>query len=184
MDKHQHTLVLGGARSGKSAYALALGENYIKKKAATDAKGLFIATAKALDEEMAIRINAHKAARGPEWETMEEPVNIAAAIINAPETHPVIVVDCLTLWLSNLMGLSIADMKKWVDGLVDALSSAKTPVIMVSNETGLGLVPGTTLARQFRDEAGRLHQALSEKCASVFFMIAGLALKLKGDSKN
>ncbi|MGQ9498778.1 MAG: bifunctional adenosylcobinamide kinase/adenosylcobinamide-phosphate guanylyltransferase [Dissulfurimicrobium sp.] len=179
MNKHEHTLVLGGAKSGKSAYALALGESYIKKGSSPGARGLFIATAQALDEEMTARINAHRAARGPEWETIEEPINIAAAIINAPETHPVIVVDCLTLWLSNLMDLSIADIKKRVDELVDILPSARAPVIMVSNETGLGLVPETALARQFRDEAGRLHQALSEKCANVFFMMAGLALKLK-----
>jgi adenosylcobinamide kinase/adenosylcobinamide-phosphate guanylyltransferase len=179
MDKSPHTLVLGGARSGKSAYALALGESYIKKGSPQGGKGLFIATAQALDDEMAERINVHRAARGPEWETLEEPIDISAAIISADERRPVIVVDCLTLWLSNLMGSSIADIRQRMDGLVDALTSARAPVIMVSNETGLGLVPETSLARQFRDEAGRLHQALSEKCANVFFIMAGIALKLK-----
>lgn len=179
MDKSPHTLVLGGAKSGKSAYALALGEDYIKKSALPEAKGLFIATAQAFDKEMAERINVHRTERGPMWETLEEPINISAAIINTPGIHPVIVVDCLTLWLSNLMVSSVVDVKQKMNELIDALSSAMAPVIMVSNETGLGLVPETALARRFRDEAGRLHQALSGVCTSVFFLIAGIPIKLK-----
>ncbi|MGC9021509.1 MAG: bifunctional adenosylcobinamide kinase/adenosylcobinamide-phosphate guanylyltransferase, partial [Dissulfurimicrobium sp.] len=143
------------------------------------AKGLFIATAQALDDEMAAKIKAHKATRGSEWETLEEPINISAAIIDAQETYPVIVVDCLTLWLSNLMGLSIANVKQRVDDLVDALMLVKTPVVMVSNELGLGLAPESALARRFRDEAGGLHQALLKVCTNVFFLVAGLPLKLK-----
>ncbi|MBV8538000.1 MAG: bifunctional adenosylcobinamide kinase/adenosylcobinamide-phosphate guanylyltransferase [Alphaproteobacteria bacterium] len=161
------TLVLGGARSGKSRYAEALiGER----------PALYIATAYAGDEEMSARIRAHRARRGGNWTTREAPLDLAAALAG-DDARPRLV-DCLTLWLSNVM---LADRDPGAEGaaLIDGLSSLKAPVVFVANEVGLGIVPDNELARRFRDHAGRLNQELAAAADRVVFVAAGLPMFLK-----
>ena len=162
------TLVLGGARSGKSAHAERLIE-------AAGAPAFYIATAAAGDAEMAARIAAHQARRGRLWTTREAPLDLAATITAADRPA---LVDCLTLWVSNLMhaGRNVAAEG---ERLVEALAAARAPVVLVSNEVGLGIVPDNALARAFRDHAGRLHQAVAAVVPSVVFVAAGLPLTLK-----
>jgi adenosylcobinamide kinase / adenosylcobinamide-phosphate guanylyltransferase len=167
------TLVLGGARSGKSRYAERLVEN-----AATC--GTYCATAEARDAEMAERIAAHRARRGPFWRTVEAPLALVPAIAaGAAAEHPLLV-DCLTLWLSNLL-LAGKQPEKEADVLCRALREAGGPVVLVSDEVGMGLVPETPLGRQFRDAAGWLNQQVAALADRVVFVAAGLPLVLKGD---
>jgi adenosylcobinamide kinase/adenosylcobinamide-phosphate guanylyltransferase len=161
------SLILGGARSGKSARALAL---------AAEAPRTFVATAEALDAEMAARIAHHRAERGSDWRLIEAPLGIAPVI--ASHHEGALVVDCLTLWLSNLMHAG-RDVAAETGALVDALASAGR-VILVSNEVGLSIAPDNALARRFRDEQGRLNQRVAAVADHVEFMAAGLALTLKG----
>jgi len=166
------TLVLGGARAGKSAYAEAM------IGASGAAQAVYIATAEAGDVEMATRIAAHRAQRGKEWRTIEAPIELADAILEAaPEGNPILV-DCLTLWSSNLL-LGGHDCDECIDRLVDSLAELAAPVVMVSNEVGLGIVPDNKLARDFRDLAGRLNQRVAEVAHRVVFIAAGLPLLLK-----
>ena len=177
-----NTLILGGAQSGKSKYALRLGEEYIK--ATTNkgtAKGLYVATAQPLDQEMEEKIQRHRLERGPQWETVEEPTEVPNIIRKCSGTYPVILVDCLTLWMSNLMEHKPNSIEQSVLDFFDALSETTSPTIMVSNEIGLGLVPGEAMGRKYRDLAGRLHQRLAEICDSVILVVAGLPLELKGN---
>jgi adenosylcobinamide kinase / adenosylcobinamide-phosphate guanylyltransferase len=165
------TLVLGGARSGKSLYA----ERLIEDAAAG---GTLCATAEASDAEMAARIAAHRARRGPFWCTVEETLALVSVIAtNAAPERPLLI-DCLTLWLSNLMlaGRSIEDE---AEALCAALRLAAGPVVMVANEVGMGLVPEAPLGRRFRDAAGRLNQRVAELADRVVFVAAGLPLVLK-----
>jgi adenosyl cobinamide kinase/adenosyl cobinamide phosphate guanylyltransferase len=164
------TLVLGGARSGKSRYALNLAMT-------SPPPWVYIATAEALDEEMRSRIAEHKAARGQEWSTIEAPIDLAAALTSAPASAPV-VVDCLTLWLSNLM-IGHHEIDEAVANFEEALHRRSAPIILVSNEVGLGVVPETSLGRAFRDRAGSLHQRLAAKAESVVFMVAGVPMMVK-----
>lgn len=161
------SLILGGARSGKSARALAL---------ATAAPRAFLATAEALDAEMAGRIARHKAERGAGWRLVEAPLDLAPAI--AAHREGSLVVDCLTLWLSNLMHAG-RDPAAETGALVDALAGAGR-VILVSNEVGLSIAPENALARAFRDEQGRLNQRVAAAADHVEFVAAGLPLLLKG----
>lgn len=163
--------VLGGARSGKSRFAEALA-------AATGRPLRYIATAEALDAEMAERIAAHRAARGPHWTTVEAPLDLERAIAEARPEEAVLV-DCLTLWLSNLM-LAGRDPAAALAALTGGLRAATGPLALVSNEVGLGLVPETPLGRAFRDAQGRLNQAVAAEADLVVFMAAGLPLALKG----
>lgn len=162
------TLVLGGARSGKSAYAEALVE-------AEPGPWLYLATAQAWDDEMRARIARHRARRSAAWVTRDVPLELAAAI--AQGEGPVLV-DCLTLWLTNLM-LSDADLDGATDALCAACAAARGPVVLVSNEVGLGIVPDNALARAFRDAAGRLHQRLAAEADRVVFLVAGLPMVVK-----
>ena len=164
------TLILGGARSGKSARALAL---------APSSPRTFIATAEALDDEMADRIAKHKAERGEDWDLVEAPLALADAIRRGAQDDRVIVADCLTLWLSNLMHHG-RDIETETRDLIDALGSAPGRVILVSNEIGLGLSPMESLSRAFRDAQGRLNQAVAAAADRVEFVAAGLPLILKG----
>ncbi len=166
------TLVLGGARAGKSRYA----EGLIDGSGASEA--VYIATAQAGDIEMATRIAAHRAQRSGSWLTVEEPLALADAIAaNAAPGRPILV-DCLTLWLSNLLGAG-EDPDEACDQVLYALSTLPCPVILVSNEVGLGIVPDNALAREFRDHAGRLHQRIAAAIERVVFIAAGLPLLLK-----
>jgi len=165
------TLVLGGARSGKSAYAEAL--------VRADARArVYVATGAASDDEMRARIDAHREQRGPDWRTLEEPTAIAAAIGREAGERAVVLVDCLTLWLANLM-FAERDIEAETRALAAALGAAAGPVVLVSNEVGLGLVPDTPLGRRFRDAQGRLNQAVAAAVPRVVFVAAGLPLTLK-----
>jgi adenosylcobinamide kinase / adenosylcobinamide-phosphate guanylyltransferase len=165
------TLVLGGARSGKSRYAERLIE------AAADG-GTYCATAEALDAEMTARIAAHRARRGPFWRTVEEPLELAAVIVAEARFDRPLLVDCLTLWLSNLL-LGARSAGEGADALCAALRLAAGPVVLVANEVGMGLVPETPLGRRFRDAAGRLNQEVAALADRVVFVAAGLPLVLK-----
>jgi len=166
------TLVLGGARSGKSRYA----ETLITRAASA---ATYIATAEPGDAEMAARISEHRARRGRFWRTVEEPLDLAGAIgVQAAPDRPILV-DCLTLWLSNLL-LAGHVIEHDSEILCSALRDAAGPVVLVANEVGLGLVPETALGRQFRDAAGRLNQQVAAIADRVVFVAAGLPLMLKG----
>jgi adenosylcobinamide kinase / adenosylcobinamide-phosphate guanylyltransferase len=172
MKSGQISLVLGGARSGKSSFAQVLAEG-------ADGDLIYIATAQAFDEEMTARIIRHKLERGPSWQTVECPTELNAAIAANQGEGRTILIDCLTLWLSNLM-LGEHDISAAVSGLVMSLKSSSAKVILVSNEVGQGIVPDNALARQFRDEAGWLNQAIARVADDVWFVTAGLPQKLKG----
>lgn len=165
-------LVLGGARSGKSSYAQKLAERIAPRR-------LFLATAEALDDEMFSRIERHKADRGLGWETVEVPLNLTRAIVKHSTEQTVCLIDCLTLWLSNLMHAG-CDIDAETEALCKALRAAEGGIILVSNEVGLGLVPETPLGREFRDAQGRLNQKIATVCDYVDFIAAGLPIKLKG----
>ena len=165
------TLVLGGARSGKSRYA----ESLI---AAEPPPWLYVATAEAGDAEMAKRIATHRARRGKDWCTIEAPNDLAGAIANASAGSAVLI-DCLTLWLSNRM-LAEADMDQEIESLEAALTKHEGAIVLVSNEVGSGVVPDNALARQFRDLQGQLNQRIAAKSDRVVLMVAGLPLTVKG----
>ncbi len=168
------TLVLGGARSGKSAYAQRAAEDAARAK-----KGrlIFVATAEGGDAEMRERIARHQAERGSVWHTIEEPLNLSAALstLRADDTA---IVDCLTLWMSNLLAHD-GPIDTHVDNLVRAVSQNRAELWLISNEVGWGIVPDNALARRFRDECGRLHQILAAKVEHVVLITAGLPLRLK-----
>ena len=164
-------LVLGGARSGKSAYAEARAEGF-------DGRLLYIATAEALDGEMTDRIRLHRDRRGQRWETREEPVTLLELLKREAAADRFILVDCLTLWISNLMFAEL-DIAGDVAALADALPSLPGQICFVSNEVGQGIVPDNKLARDFRDHAGRTHQEIARVADEVVFVTAGLAQKLK-----
>lgn len=166
------SLILGGARSGKSARALALAE-------ATAPTRRFIATAEAWDAEMAERIARHQEERGAGWSTIEAPLDLVAAIAAGRSPAAVCVVDCLTLWLSNLMHHG-RDVAAETEALCAAIRAGAGPLILVSNEVGLGLVPETPLGRRFRDAQGRLNQRVAAVADRVEFVAAGLPIALKG----
>lgn len=163
--------VLGGARSGKSRYALSRAE-------ALSGDLVFVATAQALDNEMDSRIARHREERGPRWRTIEEPFDLAAVVRSEAGRNRVLLIDCLTLWASNLM-LADRDMDAATGALVAALSDAQGPVILVANEVGLGIVPDNALARRFRDVAGIVNQAVAACVDEAMFMAAGLPMRLK-----
>lgn len=170
--KHQPlTLVLGGARSGKSAFAERILQDYPKPWA-------YIATAEAHDDEMRDRICEHQSRRGEGWVTYEAPLNLSTVLQTGAAKQPALV-DCLTLWLSNIM-LAGQDVAAETSNLVDALKLRVAPAVLVSNEVGLGIVPDNALARAFRDEAGRLNQRIALEADRVVFVAAGLPLTLKG----
>jgi adenosylcobinamide kinase/adenosylcobinamide-phosphate guanylyltransferase len=164
------TLVLGGARSGKSRYAEWLITTYPQP-------WIYLATAEARDEEMAERIAAHRARRDAGWQTVEAPHHLADALYAAPAGAAVLI-DCLTLWLSNLLDTE-ADIEAETARLREALAERTGPTVVVSNEVGLGIVPDNALARRFRDLQGNLNQRLAAQAARVIMMVAGLAMAVK-----
>ncbi len=164
------SLVLGGARSGKSAHA----EGLIRS---LSAPWIYCATAQALDDEMRDRIAHHRARRAEGWITLETPLDLAEAL--AAHRHPILV-DCLTLWLTNIM-LAERDVAAETAKLLAATEQSEPPIVFVSNEVGLGIVPDNPLAREFRDHAGRLNQEVAKISGHVVFMAAGLPMVLKGE---
>lgn len=165
------TLVVGGARSGKSAWA----ERLIT---ASGRARRYIATAEAWDDEMRDRIARHRTDRGPAWTTVEAPLDLAEALAVA-RAEEAVLVDCATLWLTNHL-LADHDLAAEIPRLLTALAHCPAPVVIVSNETGWGIVPDNALARRFRDEQGRLNQRLAAEAQLVVTVIAGLPLALKG----
>lgn len=166
------TLVLGGARSGKSAFA----ERLVAGSGRTP---VYVATAQIFDDEMRARIADHRARRGADWLLVEEHDDLEGALAREAADGRAILVDCLTLWVTNLM-LAEADLHARSYALLDVLGATTCPVVLVSNEVGLGIVPDNKMARDFRDHAGRLNQEIAAHAGAVFFMAAGLPLKLKG----
>ncbi len=164
------TLILGGARSGKSRQAETLAQS-------VPGPWVYVATGEALDAEMGARIAAHQARRGEGWITLEAPLDLAGALAEAPEAAPV-VIDCLTLWLTNLM-LGGHDLERNVAAFETAMAARPGPTIAVANEVGLGIVPDSKLGRDFRDQAGLLNQRLAARADAVLFMVAGLPMTLK-----
>lgn len=172
----QTTLLLGGARSGKSRRAFLLAQNYGRR--------IMIATAEAGDEEMEARIALHRAERDASWQTIEEPLDLAKAFgeagttVDGAPSETIIVVDCLTLWLSNVMHAG-CDVDDETRRLLQSVQQSEADTIFISNELGLGLVPETKLGRDFRDAQGRLNQRLAAAADVVEFVAAGLPLRLK-----
>ena len=168
-------LILGGARSGKSRLAEQRAEQ----------SGLavtYIATSQALDGEMAERIAHHRARRPPHWSLVEEPLQLARLLREQAGTGRCLLVDCLTLWLTNLLMLEDpARLAAERDALLECLGELPGRTLLVSNETGLGVVPLGELTRRYVDEAGWLHQAVAERAQRVTFMVAGLPMTLKGE---
>jgi adenosylcobinamide kinase / adenosylcobinamide-phosphate guanylyltransferase len=165
------TLVLGGARSGKSRHA----EELALESGLTP---VHIATAQALDDEMARRIAAHRARRGPAWRTVEEPLDLVGTLERECARARIVLVDCLTLWLTNLM-VAGRDVEAECARLLAALPGLKGPALLVSNEVGQGVVPDNVMARKFVDHAGFLHQGIAEQADAVVLMTAGLPHRLK-----
>lgn len=169
-------LILGGVRSGKSRYADELAR--AGSRAVT-----VIATGSAQDEEMARRIEAHRRHRPPDWTVVEEPVHVAAALRAAASPNRVVIIDCLTLWLSNLLCGDDSDAaRRETTALLEFLPHAPGDCLLVSNEVGFGIIPVSALARRFGDEAGTLHQRLATLCDRVVLMVAGLPLCVKAMS--
>jgi len=166
------TLILGGQRSGKSRLA----ETLIEDAAGG---GLYLATAEARDGEMTDRIAAHRARRGPDWDTIEEPLDILEQILEHASPNRPVLVDCVTLWLSNLMAAG-RNPESEVESLAQGLTGLAGPVVFVSNEVGLGVIPANALARSFADAAGLANQRLAACADRVVFTAAGLPLVLKG----
>ncbi|MCZ4280734.1 bifunctional adenosylcobinamide kinase/adenosylcobinamide-phosphate guanylyltransferase [Kiloniella laminariae] len=166
-----NSLVLGGARSGKSSFAEQLVE-------AQPGDCLYVATAQPWDAEMGERIGEHRLRRGERWQTFEEPLELVARLRGICRPDAVVLVDCLTLWVTNLM---MAGRDPDVEGaqLVAALPELAGPVVLVSNEVGLGIVPMDKMSRDFRDYAGRLHQGIAAVVPSVTFMVSGLPMQVK-----
>lgn len=165
-------LVLGGARSGKSAFSERLAQS-------TGLERHYIATGRAYDDEMRERIVRHQDDRGPSWVTHEEPVELIRTLREIDRPGRVVLVDCLTLWVTNLM-MESADIAPRSAELAAQFPSLEAKIIFVSNEVGLGIVPENRMAREFRDHAGRLHQQIAAAADEVFFVAAGLPLRMKG----
>ncbi len=171
-------LVTGGCRSGKSGYAQRWAE-------AQSGPRIFLATAEALDTEMSRRIGRHKARRGPEWCTVEEPLEVLEALNGLMATTPrpgVVLLDCVTLWISNLMGRRVPDKSilNRVSGLAAVMPNLPCNLAVVTNEVGWGLVPGDPVSRRFRDLAGEANQILAAAADEVVCMVSGLAMRVKG----
>lgn len=168
------TLILGGARSGKSRHAE-------KLAASTQKPVLYIATATASDAEMTVRIAHHQQQRPAHWQVRECPLELIAALSEEAQKPQTILVDCLTLWLNNqLFHFPVQDFSELFDELVKQLESAKADIIFVANEVGLGIIPLGEISRTFVDEAGRLNQRIAQVADNVLFVAAGLPLVLKG----
>jgi len=171
-------LILGGARSGKSAYAEQLAKN--SQLAVT-----YIATAQVYDAEFAKRVEHHRARRPKDWQVVEAPFQLAETILSNDQANQCIIVDCLTLWLAQCIcpDCESSESVEWAQerqALLDALPSFKSQVLLVSNEVGMGIVPLGEINRQFQDEQGRLNQAIAQLADQVTFVAAGLPLELKG----
>ena len=176
------TLILGGVRAGKSTYAQEL--------AGGGGRVLFVATAEPGDREMAARIQAHRESRPAEWDTLEEPLDLAERLARLSDRYDTVLLDCLTLWVSNLLlrgdghGAASVDIPTEARRLLEAYAAGTSSWIVVSNEVGLGVVPPTELGRAYADELGRVNQMVAAAAGVVYFMVAGLPLTLKTNSRG
>lgn len=170
-----HTLVLGGCRSGKSRFAQQIADHM------TMDRKIYLATCVPTDREMKARVNRHQEDRGPDWETIEEPVRIHETIDRTCDRAKVILVDCLTLWISNLLfeEKGEAGIMAAADLLLDSLNRSTCPAVLVSNEVGYGIVPENSLARQFRDMAGFVNQRVARAVDRVVVTMAGIPVQIK-----
>ncbi len=168
--------VIGGARSGKSAFA----EGLALEKAGANSI-TYVATAEIFDDEMAERVELHQQRRGPNWHLVEAPVNLAGAIASADKPNSVLLIDCLSVWVTNLL-VKDMDIDAASANLLAALQQASGTIVLVASETGLGIVPDNRLSRRFRDANGRLNQALAADAHEVFFVVAGIASKIKSSA--
>ena len=166
------TLVLGGTRSGKSIFA----ESLVQERGV---QPVYVATAELVDDEMGVRIEAHRARRGKAWRTVEVPIDLARTIARESTPRTCLLVDCLTVWLGNLMHHG-RDVDAATEILLESLATASGPLVLVANEVGLGIVPDNAMARAFRDRAGRLNQAVARVAGSVYFVTAGIPMAIKG----
>ncbi|MFZ0257085.1 MAG: bifunctional adenosylcobinamide kinase/adenosylcobinamide-phosphate guanylyltransferase [Gammaproteobacteria bacterium] len=175
---NRNILVIGGCRSGKTAHALALADSF------GVADKTYIATCVPLDQEMRERVDTHRRERGEGWITRETPLALAEVIMATAGENRIILVDCLTLWLSNLLmeGLANESLEDRFRELAKALGEARGPIILVSNEVGAGIVPENTLARRFRDLAGKLNQIVAGASDQVVWMVAGIAVPVKSQA--
>jgi adenosylcobinamide kinase/adenosylcobinamide-phosphate guanylyltransferase len=167
--------ITGGARSGKSRFAEELAQRFSGPKA-------YLATAQALDEEMAERIRRHRENRSRDWQTLEEPIKVAGSIEEEGHRFNLILLDCLTLWVSNLMMAGWGETKilEEANRLLDSCRQAKGSLILVGNEVGMGIVPENAQARLFRDLSGFIQQKVAREADEVYFMVSGLPVKIKG----
>ncbi|MBC2767332.1 MAG: bifunctional adenosylcobinamide kinase/adenosylcobinamide-phosphate guanylyltransferase [Desulfosarcina sp.] len=172
-------LILGGCRSGKSSHALQLAERMGKRR-------IFVATCVPHDDEMIARVDRHRQERSDTWKTLEVPVDLAGAISAHSPTVDVMLVDCLTLWLSNLLMKTpdAAKIQRMIDELADAVKAAPKAVVLVSNEVGAGIVPENRLARRYRDLAGWANQAMAAACNRVVWTVAGIPVTIKPPFQN
>lgn len=174
--------VTGGARSGKSAFALELANQIAGRPTGSPLhiRKCYLATAQAFDSEMEDRIAKHKAERGDDWDCAEEPLEVAKKIEELKGRYDLILLDCLTLWLSNLMHESeTPNLNDSAANLINACKSSESTVIVVSNEVGLGIVPDNALARRFRDLAGTANQLFAKAADEAYFVVSGIPMKLK-----
>ena len=168
------SFITGGARSGKSAFAEKIAAGRAGKRA-------YLATAQALDAEMVARIEHHRQRRGSSWDTFEEPLAVAELLAKLSGRYEVVLLDCLTLWLSNVMAHSDGDdaVYRQSDLLVDAIKNSASTCIVVSNEVGLGIVPDNALARRFRDLAGFVNQRVAQAADEAYLLTSGIPLKIR-----
>ena len=170
-------LILGGARSGKSRLAEQIAKD-------SNLNVTYIATAQAFDHEMQARIDHHQAQRPGHWTVIEEPLYLADCLIELDQPNQLILVDCLTLWMSNLLMHENAELQmQQCQKLLDIIPILQAEVILVSNETGLGVIPMGEISRKFVDESGRLHQQLGQIAEKVIFCVAGFPMMLKGEKE-
>lgn len=162
-------LIGGGSRSGKSSHALALARQYGRRRG-------FLATAQAFDDEMRQRIAQHRQERGPDFVTIEEPLDLARVVLDRQDSLDVLVIDCLTLWLSNIM---LSGQEPGFDQFIEIAAESSMQCILVTNEVGCGIVPENELARRFRDLAGILNQKAAARATAVYWMVFGVPLRVK-----
>jgi adenosylcobinamide kinase / adenosylcobinamide-phosphate guanylyltransferase len=165
-------LIGGGSRSGKSTFALEYARRYTQPLA-------FIATAEARDDEMASRVASHRAERGMEFHTIEEPIHVARALVEQGHRYGAIVIDCLTLWASNLMFSGIEDIRSETANLLRVATESTAAVVLVTNEVGCGIVPENALARRFRDVAGSMNQQAAAAALEAYWMMFGIPMRIK-----
>lgn len=173
-------LVTGGCRSGKSRFALKTAEQI------ADDNRLFIATSQLLDDEMKERVKRHRQERGPDWQTVESPVQLPEAVTGNHDSAQVILIDCITMWISNLLldeSLS-PKISEYMENLKEALIGARCPVLLVTNEVGMGIVPENRLAREFRDRVGSANQTLAGLADQVVLVVSGIPLWVKGEKRS